>query len=53
MSSNYKNEIDNLKNNPVFYMSLANKELFHSNMLAYFLKSSPDFNGISSFNFIV
>ena len=36
---NIKNVVSNLKDNPVFHMSLASKELFHSNMLAWFLES--------------
>lgn len=34
-----KKVVSDLKNNPVFRMSLASKELFHSNMLAWFLES--------------
>ena len=34
-----KEIVNNLRGNPVFRMSLASKELFHSNMLAWFLES--------------
>lgn len=36
---NIKNVVSNLKDNPVFRMSLASKELFHSNMLALMLEN--------------
>ena len=34
--------VNNLRKNPVFRMSLASKELFHSNMLAWLLESRSD-----------
>ena len=40
VSKTVKDVVDKLRNNPVFRMSLASKELFHSNMLAWFLESS-------------
>ena len=39
VSKTVKDVVDKLRNNPVFRMSLASKELFHSNMLAWFLES--------------
>ena len=33
--------VDALKDDPVFAMSLGSKELFHSNLLAWFLERSP------------
>ena len=39
VSKTVKDVVDKLRNNPVFHMSLASKELFHSNMLAWFLES--------------
>ena len=39
VSKTVKDIVDKLRNNPVFRMSLASKELFHSNMLAWFLES--------------
>jgi hypothetical protein len=35
-----------LRGDPVFAMSLGSKELFHSNLLAWFLERSPVVNGI-------
>lgn len=37
-----KEQIDDLKKNPVFNMSLSGKELFHSNMLAMFLQQTKN-----------
>ena len=39
VSKTVKDVVDKLRNNPVFYMSLGSKELFHSNMLALLLES--------------
>jgi|GEM_PF-2595391 len=39
VSETVKNVVSSLKDNPVFRMSLASKELFHSNMLAWLLES--------------
>ena len=39
VSKTVKDVVDKLRNNPVFRMSLASKELFHSNMLAWLLES--------------
>lgn len=39
-----KKDIENLKKNPVFNMSLSGKELFHSNMLAMFLTDTLEDN---------
>ena len=39
VSKTVKDVVDKLRNNPVFYMSLGSKELFHSNMLAFMLEN--------------
>jgi hypothetical protein len=43
-----KKVVSDLKNNPVFRMSLASKELFHSNMLAWLLESKDIENHLPS-----
>jgi hypothetical protein len=43
-----KEIVNNLRGNPVFRMSLASKELFHSNMLAWFLESSDSEDSLLS-----
>lgn len=40
--------VEHLKQNPVFRMSLASKELFHSNMLAWLLESCDSDNNLLS-----
>lgn len=40
--------LDHLNENPLFQMSLSSKELFHSNLLAWFMEKKPDF----AFSFI-
>ena len=40
--ANLKKDIKDLRNNPVFNMSLSGKELFHSNMLAMFLQDKKN-----------
>lgn len=37
-----ENAIDLLKKSPLFNLSLANKELFHSNFIAWFGKLYPE-----------
>ena len=39
VSKTVKDVVNKLRNNPVFYMSLGSKELFHSNMLAFMLEN--------------
>lgn len=40
---NYSPEIKGLKKSPLFNLSLTNKELFHSNFIAWFGKLYPEF----------
>ena len=42
MSINIDKLKDDLKNNPVFNMSLSGKEIFHSNVLAWLLLETDD-----------
>ena len=40
--TNVSNEIENLKKSPLFNLSLTNKELFHSNFIAWFGSLYPE-----------
>ena len=41
----FMNHVTSLKGSPLFNLSLASKELFHSNFLAWLCEAYPDFMG--------
>lgn len=41
MNTTERNNLENLKTLPIFWMSLSSKELFHSNFIAWILKTYP------------
>ncbi len=45
MSHELDQTVDGLKRSPLFWLSLASKELFHSNFLAWLCETYPDYAG--------